>query len=264
MRRGYIWHRVERWRGFNYPGGDSGDAKAPFALGGLKSGRQSAFLPARRGGNGDLSGRGGEPDCRSRVDEANRQHNDDLARVALKMATGTGKTVVMAMLIAWQTANKAYSRHDTRFANQSSRRHSWRHDPGSGCEFSCRPTTVNYYRQRDLVPPDLWDVLADATISITNYHTFLLPEAKEIRRVPSNTRKLGRRRHPLQPLTSHYEPEPLLISRISSFGTLRPSVQIPPSRTPPSRPCQKGCWSSASRTRGASIAHRITSREERH
>ena len=33
--------------------------------------------------------------------------NPGLFRVALKMATGTGKTVVMAMLIAWQALNKA-------------------------------------------------------------------------------------------------------------------------------------------------------------
>ena len=36
---------------------------------------------------------------------ANREANPELLRVALKMATGTGKTTVMAMLIAWQTIN---------------------------------------------------------------------------------------------------------------------------------------------------------------
>ena len=39
-------------------------------------------------------------------------------RVGLKMATGTGKTVVMAMLIAWQVANKAFSPRDARFTNR--------------------------------------------------------------------------------------------------------------------------------------------------
>ena len=34
--------------------------------------------------------------------EANDGSNPGLARVAMKMATGSGKTVVMAMLIAWQ------------------------------------------------------------------------------------------------------------------------------------------------------------------
>lgn len=36
---------------------------------------------------------------------ANEQANPELPRIALKMATGAGKTTVMAMLIAWQTGN---------------------------------------------------------------------------------------------------------------------------------------------------------------
>ena len=36
---------------------------------------------------------------------ANRDANPDLMRLALKLATGAGKTTVMAMLIAWQTVN---------------------------------------------------------------------------------------------------------------------------------------------------------------
>jgi len=37
--------------------------------------------------------------------QANADANPDLMRVALKLATGAGKTTVMAMLIAWQTVN---------------------------------------------------------------------------------------------------------------------------------------------------------------
>ena len=37
---------------------------------------------------------------------ANQDTNPLLARIAFKMATGSGKTVVMAMLIAWQALNK--------------------------------------------------------------------------------------------------------------------------------------------------------------
>ena len=36
---------------------------------------------------------------------ANNDANPELARLALKLATGAGKTTVMAMLIAWQTIN---------------------------------------------------------------------------------------------------------------------------------------------------------------
>ena len=51
-----------------------------------------------------------------------RSHNDEIVRFCAKMATGTGKTAVMGMLIAWQTLNAARSRrtknlqHTNRFA----------------------------------------------------------------------------------------------------------------------------------------------------
>ena len=66
----------------------------------------------------EVAGRHGEPDFRTRLEPLNTEHNDGLPRVALKMATGTGKTVVMAMLIAWHTANKAFSPRDARFSNR--------------------------------------------------------------------------------------------------------------------------------------------------
>src|SRR5439155_9923645 len=40
-----------------------------------------------------------------------------LYRVAFKMASGAGKTVVMAMLIAWQALNKVNDRQDKRFSD---------------------------------------------------------------------------------------------------------------------------------------------------
>jgi type III restriction enzyme len=43
--------------------------------------------------------------------------NPGLFRVALKMATGSGKTVVMGMLIAWQTLNKLANPQDARFSD---------------------------------------------------------------------------------------------------------------------------------------------------
>ena len=44
---------------------------------------------------------------RRTVEEASREHNDGIVRYATKMATGTGKTVVMGMVIAWQAVNAA-------------------------------------------------------------------------------------------------------------------------------------------------------------
>lgn len=39
------------------------------------------------------------------LDAANQNANPELMRLALKLATGAGKTTVMAMVIAWQTVN---------------------------------------------------------------------------------------------------------------------------------------------------------------
>ncbi|MBI3261785.1 MAG: DEAD/DEAH box helicase family protein, partial [Acidobacteria bacterium] len=48
---------------------------------------------------------------------ANDSSNPGLLRLALKMATGSGKTVVMAMLISWQALNKLEDRQDPRFSD---------------------------------------------------------------------------------------------------------------------------------------------------
>ncbi len=51
------------------------------------------------------------------IRDFNEANNPGLYRVALKMATGSGKTVVMAMLIAWQVLNKSTNPQDARFTD---------------------------------------------------------------------------------------------------------------------------------------------------
>jgi type III restriction enzyme len=51
------------------------------------------------------------------IREANDTPNPGLPRMAFKMATGSGKTVVMAMLIAWHTLNKRANPQDARFSD---------------------------------------------------------------------------------------------------------------------------------------------------
>ena len=43
------------------------------------------------------------------LDQASQEANPGLARLALKLASGAGKTTVMAMLIAWQTITTPYA-----------------------------------------------------------------------------------------------------------------------------------------------------------
>ena len=51
------------------------------------------------------------------IRDANDTSNPGLPRTAFKMATGSGKTVVMAMLIAWHTLNKHANPQDARFSD---------------------------------------------------------------------------------------------------------------------------------------------------
>ena len=50
--------------------------------------------------------RGHDHEILVQIDKVNKQWNDSICRLAVKMATGTGKTWVMAMIILWQALNK--------------------------------------------------------------------------------------------------------------------------------------------------------------
>ncbi len=104
--------------------------------------------------------------------EANDRANPGLPRMALKMATGSGKTVVMAMLIAWHTLNKAAYPQDARFANAF-----LIVTPGITIRDRLRVLLPNdpqnYYRLRDVVPAQEMGTLGQAKMVITNFHAFL-------------------------------------------------------------------------------------------
>ncbi len=61
---------------------------------------------------------------------ANKEANPELLRIALKLATGAGKTTVMAMLIAWQTVN-AVRHPGSRLLSRFLGHHARHHDQGS-------------------------------------------------------------------------------------------------------------------------------------
>ena len=113
------------------------------------------------------------------LERANKEANPALSRLALKLATGAGKTTVMAMIIAWQTINavrrpgsKSFSRGFLVVAPGLTIKDRLRvlqpHDPDS------------YYRSRELVPQDMLADLGKAKIVITNYHAFKLRERVSI------------------------------------------------------------------------------------
>ena len=110
---------------------------------------------------------------------ANRDANPELMRLALKLATGAGKTTVMAMLIAWQTVNavrRPASKHFTRGFLVCT--------PGITIKDRLRVLLPNdpdnYYTNRELIPGDMLDDVKRAKIIITNYHAFKRRERLEI------------------------------------------------------------------------------------
>lgn len=120
------------------------------------------------------------------IENAIRQGNQDanplLYRIAFKMATGSGKTVVMAMLIAWHALNKFANSQDARFSDtflivtpgitiRDRLRVLLPNDPG------------NYYFQRDILPPDLLTEMNKVKIIITNFHAFKPREKSDAARL---------------------------------------------------------------------------------
>src|SRR5487761_2037718 len=111
--------------------------------------------------------------------DSNNEANPELMRLALKLATGAGKTTVMAMIIAWQTINAVRRKQSKRFT----------HGflvvaPGLTIKDRLRVLQPNdpdsYYASRELVPNDLLVEVNKAKIVITNFHAFKLRERIEL------------------------------------------------------------------------------------
>ena len=137
------------------------------------------------------------------IEAANADANPELVRIALKIATGAGKTTVMAMIIAWQTLNAVRSPGSDRFSRALVV------TPGITIRdrlqvlYPEHPET--YYRSREIVPNDMLGDIAKATIVITNYHAFQhretgqavegwpgLSEGRRPRTDPRPLRRMGR------------------------------------------------------------------------
>jgi type III restriction enzyme len=116
-----------------------------------------------------------EHELLERLAGASNEANPGLERIALKMATGSGKTTVMAMIIAWQTINALRYPTSKRFT-----RGFLVVTPGITIKDRLRVLQPNdpdsYYASRELVPNDLLPEINKAKIVITNYHAFMLRE----------------------------------------------------------------------------------------
>ena len=111
------------------------------------------------------------------VDTPNEPDFADLIRFGCKMATGSGKTVVMAMLIAWAFCNRGKVPSDARFP--------------AAALVVCPNLTIkkrlqvlrpedtdNYYEAFELIPTKLRPLLNSGKVLVTNWHQFA-PESEQ-------------------------------------------------------------------------------------
>lgn len=89
-------------------------------------------------------------------------------RLCSKMATGSGKTIVMAMLIAWQILNKVSYPQDKRFSKNI-----FIVAPGLTVKNRLQvliPGSADYYKDFSLIPGGLEDSLRQGKVRVTNWH----------------------------------------------------------------------------------------------
>ena len=112
------------------------------------------------------------------INEANQTYNDSIKRLATKMATGTGKTLVMSLIIIWQSVNHSQNPKDNRFTNQFAIL-----TPGITVRDRNRQDLIpnrepNIYTGGNLVPrrSAYLKAVQNAKVSITNFHSLQLRE----------------------------------------------------------------------------------------
>jgi type III restriction enzyme len=147
-----------------------------------------------------------------------------ISRYACKMATGSGKTVVMAMLISWAFCNRGTKPGDPRFPRRAL--------------IVCPNLTIkerlnvlrpgdsnNYYEQFDIVPSTLRPDLAKGKVLVTNWH-WLAPEpevqnvggAPIVKLGPESAEAFARNR-----LGDLWDDEPLLVLNDEGHHAYRPA-----------------------------------------
>jgi type III restriction enzyme len=153
--------------------------------------------------------------------EANEGANPGLYRIALKMATGSGKTVVMAMVIAWHVLNKLADSQNALFTDTF-----LVVTPGITIRDRLRvllpkDPSGDYYRKMDLVPPEELDRLNQANILITNFHAFLLRERGDASKTTKDILREGEEKSPFTE-----SPDQMVRRALREFGNKRNIVVI--------------------------------------
>ena len=147
-------------------------------------------------------------DILEHIKTGNEDANPDLYRIALKLATGAGKTTVMAMIIAWQTVN-AVRHPSSKYFTKGFLVVA----PGLTIKDRLRVLQPNdpdsYYLKRELIPLDYANELMKAKIVITNYHVF---KRKDLLELSKGTKALLNGRH--GPQIETLETEGQMLARV--------------------------------------------------
>lgn len=168
-----IRERLAQWRDANYPGATRTtlellkywrrERQQPLFFAQLEAAETIIFL--REGRSDLLQGIDVPP-------EDVPEGVDAFRRYAAKMATGSGKTTVMAMLVAWSVLNKVAARGDARFSdvalvvcpNLTIKSRLAELDPSLG--------EASIYRKSDLVPSHQMSDLRRGRVLVKNWHEF--------------------------------------------------------------------------------------------
>ena len=105
----------------------------------------------------------------------------EFARQCCKMATGSGKTIVMAMVIAWHVLNKVAAPQDARFAKNVL-------IVAPGLTVKNRLGVLelsaadNYYEAFNIVPAAMLDKLRQGNVLIRNWHTLAWDSEDQVKK----------------------------------------------------------------------------------
>ncbi|MGB9924709.1 MAG: BPTD_3080 family restriction endonuclease [Methanothrix sp.] len=105
----------------------------------------------------------------------------DFERQCCKMATGTGKTIVMAMVIAWHILNKVANPQDARFSKNVL-------VVAPGLTVKNRLTVLepaaagNYYEAFNIVPSALLDKLRQGRVLVRNWHALAWESEEQLKK----------------------------------------------------------------------------------
>jgi type III restriction enzyme len=167
-----IRERLTEWRGAGYPGVTRSTLELLDYW--RREGRDTRlFFPQIEAAETIIFLTEARADLRQGI-EIPREESSSFTRLACKMATGSGKTMVMGMLAAWSILNKVSNRADSRFSdvvlvvapNVTIHNRLRELDPNEA--------EASIYRTRDLVPTHLMPSLRKGWVLIKNWHEFEL------------------------------------------------------------------------------------------